>query len=378
MYDYAIIGAGVAGLKLALNLSSDKYFCEKKILIIDKSSLEINDKRWCYWENGIGKYDEIVHHKWNNGKFINKNNTNIKFNLISYHYKMILGLDFFNYAKDILNKNSNITWINSEVIETIETPFFININTKNNNYKAYFCFNSIIDHTFYQKNSYLKILQHFKGYVIKFDDNIWNPDEFVMMDFTASFQNQTSFMYVLPIKPNEALVEFTLFTQQVLEDSIYDLMIKKYILEKISNQPFQIIETEKGVIPMTNFPFHKTHTNRTLKIGTAGGWVRPSTGYSFKKADFYIDQIIKNIKNKQNISTNLFNKKYYILDTILLNILKNENEKGPEIFAQMYEKNSMKLIFKFLDGTTNLWEDLKIIFSFKPFPFIKAVFRELF
>lgn len=375
-YNYAIIGAGVAGLKLALELHNNPFFALKKILILEKSTLETNDKRWCYWEKGEGKLDTIVHHTWNIGKFIKKDNSLIEFKLNEYQYKMVLGLDFYNYAKDVLSKNPNIHWVTDEVMNTQESNSTIEINCKNTNYTAEFSFDSRITPKYFKKNKYLNILQHFKGFVIKFQENIWNPNEFTMMDFTASHENQTSFMYVLPVKPNEALVEFTLFTPQILEDKTYDKFLYEYIKEKISDKEFEILEIEKGVIPMTNFPFHKTHTVKTLKIGTAGGWVRPSTGYSFKKSDFYVEQIIENIITNKKIDFNLFKPRSYFIDTFLLSILKNENEIGPEIFAEMYQKIDKKLMFEFLDGTTTLKKDLKVMASFKPFPFIKAFFRE--
>ena len=376
MYDYAIIGAGVAGLKLALEFHSNSFFASKKILIIEKCTLEINDKRWCYWEKGIGKFDAIVYHSWKSGKFIKKNNSIINFNLNDYQYKMVLGLDFYNYAKNIVAKNPNITWINDEVLSTEESKLDIKIIGKKDNYTVNFCFDSRISPKYFEKNKYLNILQHFKGYIVKFEENIWDKEVFTMMDFTASYKNQTSFMYVLPIKPNEALVEFTLFTSTILQEDIYDKFIFRYIQEKISDKEFEILETEKGIIPMSNFPFHKMHTPRTLKIGTAGGWVRPSTGYSFKKTDFYVAQIVKNIIYNKNMDDKLFNKRTHFVDTFLLSILKNENELGPGIFTEMYEKIDKELMFEFLDGTTNLKKDLKVMASFKPFPFIKAFFRE--
>ncbi|MFY7811937.1 MAG: lycopene cyclase family protein, partial [Flavobacterium sp.] len=70
------------------------------MVIFEKTTLQTNQKRWCYWEKGIGKYDEIVHHQWKNGKFITKNNSEINLKMDNYHYKMILEFDFYKYAKE--------------------------------------------------------------------------------------------------------------------------------------------------------------------------------------------------------------------------------------------------------------------------------------
>ena len=71
VYDFAIIGTGAAGLHLALAMKQDTYFDDKKILLIDKSKKEVNDKTWCFWEKGKGNWDEIATKTWNTCLFIN-------------------------------------------------------------------------------------------------------------------------------------------------------------------------------------------------------------------------------------------------------------------------------------------------------------------
>ena len=48
------------------------------------------------------------------------------------------------------------------------------------------------------------------------------------------------------------------------------------------------------------YPFYKESTKNITKIGTAGGWVKPSTGYSFKSCEKYSLKILKNIKKEKN------------------------------------------------------------------------------
>jgi len=55
-YHYGIIGAGLAGLQLALAFSKDPFFKHKKIVLIDPSPKTINDKTWCFWEKGRSIY----------------------------------------------------------------------------------------------------------------------------------------------------------------------------------------------------------------------------------------------------------------------------------------------------------------------------------
>jgi len=128
---------------------------------------------------------------------------------------------------------------------------------------------------------------------------------------------------------------------------------------------------------MTNFPFQNFSTKNITKIGTAGGWVKPSTGYSFKHTEKKVAQITTNLKLDKLPSANLFKSKYAFYDKVFLKVLNDENEKGEWIFEQFYAKNSVETMFKFLDEDSSFKEELQIMSSLFSSAFIKAFFKTL-
>lgn len=70
IYDYIIIGGGLAGLQLALKFGTDRFFEQKSVAIIDPLKKNSNDKTWCFWEEGPGEWDHLVAKTWNKGMFI--------------------------------------------------------------------------------------------------------------------------------------------------------------------------------------------------------------------------------------------------------------------------------------------------------------------
>ena len=76
------------------------------------------------------------------------------------------------------------------------------------------------------------------------------------MDFSIEQNSNTRFMYVLPISPNKALFEYTLFSKNVLTKEEYEFELQKYLALK-SITEYTIIEKEKGIIPMTSYRFWK-------------------------------------------------------------------------------------------------------------------------
>jgi len=374
-YHYAIIGAGLAGLQLALAFSQDAFFKDKKVVLIDPSLKNTNDKTWCFWEKGKGKWETLIKHSWAKGAFISKQ-TNLQFDLHPYQYKKIESLDFYRYAQNIIQQNPNIDFFLDEVTQTKQGNNQIEICTTNQHFIVQHGFDSRIDEAFYKKpGKYIQVWQPFKGWYIRFEKAVFDTEKFTMMDYRLQHQNNTSFTYVLPFNTNEALVEFTLFVPKLIDDHLYERYLKQYIETYISKLPYEIKAVEQGVIPMTTYPFHQANNHLLTKIGTAGSWVRPSTGYAFKYTEKYVRKIIANLKSGKLPSHKLINRKSRLYDALLLDILSQQNSLGATLFEQFYSNNSIERSFRFLDGETSLFDDVKLMTTLPAVPFLKALCR---
>ena len=158
---------------------------------------------------------------------------------------------------------------------------------------------------------------------------------------------------------------------------VYERYIKEYLKKYYSISNYKIIKSEYGVIPMTTYPFYKDSTKNITKIGTAGGWVKPSTGYSFKNCEKYSKIILENIKKGKDIRI-VPKKRYYFLDKILLGVISKYNYRGENIFYRMIKRNPTKKVLKFLNEESTFWEVSKIVISMRSIYFVLIFFRSLF
>src|SRR5690606_30927816 len=227
-FDYIIIGNGLAGLQLALQFASDSFFNDKKIALIDPSEKNSNDKTWSFWETHPSQWDAIVHKSWQQATIKTSKKT-IALNLQPYTYKTIRAIDFYNHAKTKLNQYKNIQFI-LETVENVEETSQVLVKTDKDIYTASHVFDSRIPEDFFKSASkYNSIKQHFKGWIIKTDKPTFDKDAIVMMDYRLKDGEQTTFTYVLPFSETEALVEFTYFTEDIVNETVYDHFIKIYI-----------------------------------------------------------------------------------------------------------------------------------------------------
>jgi len=370
-FDIAILGAGAAGLHLALAIKKESFFNNKRILIIDKSAKDQNDRTWCFWEKSDGLWDSIVNHSWSHGHFYTTKKS-IPLTLAPYRYKMIKSIDFYSFAKDEIASSSIFEWVTDSILSVKQTTCF-SIQGEKSEYTADYVFDSRIPEEFENTNDpYTRLLQHFKGWVIRTEEDTFDPEQFTMMDFRLLQPETTSFTYVLPLNKREALVEFTLFSESLLHDDDYDSKLRQYINDILKITNYQIIEEEKGVIPMSDFPFEKYSIGKHIRIGTGGGWVKPTTGYSFKNCERNAKKIVENLKLGRNANHGLLSKKFRLYDTLFLDILKRKNYMGPALFETMYTRISVQKIFSFLDDQTNFREDLSVMSKFRSSHFIYA------
>ena len=110
-----------------------------------------------------------------------------------------------------------------------------------------------------------------------------------------------------------------------------------------------------------------------INIGSTGGMTRLSTGYTFLNIQDHSKYITNNIEKIQNMKAYHIGKKYEFLDNIFLNVLKNNPDKMPKIFLNMF-KASSKTVIKFLSNKSNIFEDLRIILKMPKWIFIKNIF----
>lgn len=377
-FDYIIIGAGASGLLLADAMANDSFFDQKKILLLDKAPKNSNDRTWCFWEKGNGQFEEIIHKKWNSIHFQGEDVAK-RTKIDPYSYKMIRGIDFYDHYLKKVKATSNITFVQDTVVDISETEDLVAVKAVNNTYTGKYIFNSLFDYKMAtQQTKYPVLQQHFIGWVIKVNKPIFNTEEVTYMDFSIPQKGNTRFMYVLPYSNDTALIEYTLFSEKLLPTPEYEEAIEDYILQRFQCQEYEIIEREFGSIPMTAYDFREHHTNRIRYIGTAGGWAKPSTGYTFMSTANKIPKLIAFIKEGKPLKKLKLKGKFWFYDLLFLDVLHNDNANGHVIFQSIFKSLPPQKVFKFLDEKTSLIEDLEYINSCPKQPFIKALIKRIF
>ena len=379
-FDFIICGAGASGLLLLKAIREESFFNEKSILIIEKEIRNVNDRTWSYWESPNGSFDSILSKKWSKANFCSED-FDSDFDLNPYQYKMLRSAGFYQSIRNKYSKLKNTIFLHAEVKNIDSKNIMTEVITSEGKFQSKKVFNSLFDpKPMINQKKYPVLQQHFVGWFIKTKKPSFDSSKVFFMDFNIPQVQETRFIYVLPIDKHNALVEYTLFSENLLHFDDYETGIKAYLDSKGITE-YEIKEKEQGNIPMTCFPFEKLNCRSLLHIGTAGGWTKASTGYTFMNTRRNIERLIPFLKTGAGLNTFTIKNRFRFYDLLFLDVLNRYNARGSKLFTRMFEKNPPVRIFRFLDEKTNFIEEFKIMASFsltQKIWFLKALFKRIF
>ena len=401
-YDIIFAGAGLSGLTLALELARRPAFREKKMLLVDRDHKQQNDRTWCFWASDDEPLPPVVYQSWDRCRFFSPEFETVM-DISPYRYRMVRGIDFYNWAKNELKKYPNIDLCAAD-ITGIDAERGL-VQTSVGEFSATHVFNSAFTKTRIlpkagahypnpplsvlngtsaegsppNHNGHSCLLQHFKGWMIETADPVFDPAAMTFMDFRIPQHGQTRFVYVLPFSPTRALVEFTVFSPALLNMEEYKTELQGYIQNFLKINRFEILEEEFGVIPMTDIPFPNRAEGRVIHIGTAGGFVKASRGYAFKrtqrKCRAFADAWERN--GRPDPAFFRSTRTFRIFDSIFLRVLANRNELGGAVFTDLFRKLPPDLVLRFLDEDSTFAENFRLVNAPQRRPFWQAMLQQI-
>ena len=350
-FDYIILGGGCAGLSLAYELEINKKINNKTLAIIEPRENYKRDKTWSFWKVNPHNFEDCVIKSWKDFSINISDKTNY-INCSKTPYQTIDSGLFYKKIITKLKKNKNIYFLKTIKDLNIEKSFIFNslsnINAKKDD-----------------------LWQHFGGFEIEVEKNIFDSEILNLMDFDCDQKNSVHFFYTLPFNANRALVESTwLSTMTDVTEKNYEDQLINYIEKNLNIRDYKILYKEKGKIPLF-YPSIVKKDNE-MSIGTAGGMTRLSTGYTFLNIQNHSKYICNNFERIVKVKKFKIGKKYQLLDKIFLKVLYKNPKLMPEIFYNMFTANNEKVI-KFLSNKSNLIDDVNIIMKMPKMIFIKEL-----
>jgi lycopene beta-cyclase len=377
-YDFVIAGGGGAGLGLASALL-DSPLKDCSILIVDRDRKQHNDRTWCFWGDTQTPFAWLARHSWAQLE-VRGEDFQRAFDLSAagWRYWMVSGLDYYQAMRARFAQHPNVQWVEGTVDSIREEGDRALVRVNGQEVAARWVFDSTLHpgELKIDPKRHHFIKQHFLGWEIETSQPVFDPACATWFDFTAPQMEGLHFFYVLPFSETRALVEYTIFSANLLEKAEYEAELKKYIQGRFGLDDYRILSEEYNWIPMSDYPFTRRAGAHILNIGTKGGLVKPSTGFAFHRMQRDAQAIVASlVKNGHPFEIQPAPGRYRFYDSLLLQILFRQGGLMKPIFLRLFARNPIERVLHFLGEDASLPQDLALIASLPPAPFLRALVR---
>jgi lycopene beta-cyclase len=356
-YDIAVIGGGLAGLSLLYHFERAGKLAGKRVALIDPQRKRGHDRTWSFWEREPGPFEDLVYHRWPRVTVCNarQHRTCV---LAPYSYKLIRSTEWYDRVNGVVDDIPGLTRCLATADDIRAGAGGVSFTVAGEACTADWAFSSLprpLDHR-EVKAPYLD--QHFRGWIIETEDEVFNPEEAALMDFRTPQEGETRFFYVLPFSERRAMVEIAIFSNHHLDPAEYDRLIANYIAAHWTRGDYGIVHTEDGNIPMTTYEF-PLREGRLIHIGLGGGAARPSTGYTFYGLQRQLGRMAADFPAVPAVPT--WSRKHLLYDATLLRILERGDLPGDEVFVNLFRNNPPARVLAFLNGESSLLDELRLM-----------------
>jgi lycopene beta-cyclase len=371
-YDAILAGGGAAGLSLAYHLNRARP--DWRLLIVDREVKRHNDHTWCSWLRGPQPFDAVAYRTWDQLAF-HGDGFDAVLDLAPYRYRMIRAVDFYRFIGEALAPHPNVEFLHGCVTRIVDGAERAEVHVDDARVTGDWVFDSRYNAFAYRPltSRYHYLTQHFLGWEIETERPAFDPETPRIFDFRTPQRGAMRFFYLLPYDDRRALVEYTLFSPQLLPQAEYEAALRAYLAEVVGVTEYHVAGVEQDIIPMTDHPAPRRAGRRVLNVGTRGGRVKPSTGYAFHRIQQDSAAIVRSLaEHGHPFALPTPPSRYRFFDTVLLQVLKRRGDRGAGIFTALFQNNPIQRLFRFLDEESGWADDLRILASVPPEPFIAA------
>ncbi|MEU5610644.1 lycopene cyclase family protein [Streptomyces sparsogenes] len=367
--DVLIVGAGAAGLSLAYRLCAPPPPGARtpRVTLVDAppGPLRPPERTWCYWEPPGGEFDEALTASWARLRVRGPGGEPVVGRPAHLRYKMLRSGDFEAFVGRRLDGCPGFRRVAAAVHTVADGPGGAEARGADATgapvvLRARWAFDSRPPPP--SPPARTRLAQHFRGWFLRTDRPRFDPAVVDLMDFrTPQPPHGTSFGYVLPLGPREALVEYTEFSPAPLDDAAYDSALAHYARRLLGPARWEVVAVEQGVIPMTDARFPRRAGASVFRIGTAGGATRPATGYTFAAVQRQARAVAAAWRRgRPPVPPRPYPAPHRAMDAVLLRALAAGRVDGAAFFTGLFRQVPIERLLRFLDGRTRLTENLAI------------------
>jgi lycopene beta-cyclase len=372
--DYIVIGAGCAGLSLAVHLIA-RDPRGPRILLLEPRQHYVRDRTWCFWKMEPHPFEHRITHRWPRWRVAGAGRA-VLCHSARHPYQHLPADGFYDEALQRIEAAPRAELQRGVHVHRVEDRgHSVLVHTSRGTVRGALAFDSR-PHTPTPDDREVRLLQHFVGWFVQADRPVFDPGCATLMDFELPQQGALHFGYVLPFTETRALVEDTWFSSTPLERRSYEQYLHNYLHSRFGEAAFQVTGSEQGVLPMRTDPDRPRVSPRVYPLGLSAGVAKPSSGFAFAFIQRTSAAWAARLRGREPVTPPRPRSPWTAaLDRIFLSWVHRDPARGPDAFVRMFERAPTDSVARFLSERSSPLDDARIMSALPAPPLIREAVR---
>lgn len=362
-FDLVCIGAGAASLSLLVRLV-EHY--PGRIALIEQSPALSSDRTWCGWSMRPHPFSDVATQRWQQWRVTSGETQTVRTGPIPYEMLTAAAVQTKAQAA-IATRDDWVVRMGCTVVAKAWTGGHWQLTLSSGETLTT---RWVLDSTPPQIELRRPWLwQSFVGYELQ-GVKPTHPEQVQLMSFRpVSAPYVVGFFYELPIAADRCLLEWTVFTRERPDFTQLQTVLDAEC-DRRGWQTAECLRIEQSHLPMQ--PINPKPQPHWLPIGTAGGAMRPATGYAFHTIQRWADACAQALLSGR--APVLAHRSRWLdwMDGVFLESLWQAGPKAPDRFVQLFSRAPSAAVTRFLMSEPTWRDTLSIMYALPKLPLIRA------
>lgn len=393
--DAVVAGGGLSGLSLVAHLAAAGWG-DRNVLLVDDPAAGAPATCWGSWTPGTGLLDHAACQTFDALR-THAGGRSAVLPLRRYRYHVVRRDDLARAVAGIIDGYPGFTIHKGRVEAIRKDASGVDVVIDGQTVRTDWVFDSVGTSA---QRAPADALMAFTGWEVRCADPVFDPHVPVLFDFRTPQPVGARFVYVLPASPFRALVEVTDFVPRHGKPASprdRSEALTGYLAGVLHCGDFEVVRTEAAVLPLRVAPpdrvCGRSHgrkkgtgrgegtgdgegkgKGRVVAIGARAGLIKASTGYAYQRIQRDSQAIAASmVRHGHPYDVPAPRWRHRMLDALLLAVLDREPGQLEQAFARLFERLDADTVLRFLDEDTNLVQELAVMASVRPQPFLRAL-----
>jgi lycopene beta-cyclase len=372
-YDAVIAGGGLSGLSLAAHLAAGAWR-DRSVLLVDDSAADPAAQAWGSWSAGTGLLDAAVSRTYRHVR-IHAGAGSRVVALDPYRYRVVHRDDLRRVAMRIIDQAPRFTAVSGRVEHVRDAGDTAELTVDGQRVRTQWAFDSTGRATPPPSGAPDARLA-FTGWRVRSHRPVFNPSLPTLFDFRTPQGDGARFAYVLPSGHDDALVELTEFVPRHADPppaAEREAALRDYLSRVVRCDDYEVVRTESAVIPLYVRPAPRCW-GHVIRIGARAGLIKATTGYAYQRIQRDSARIARSLSRYGHpCAIPPGRERHRLLDDVLLDVFDRDPPQLERAFARLFAANPARRVLRFLDEETRLHEELLLMASMPPLPYLRAL-----